>query len=172
MDYTSPITIWDTCNRTYTAVSTEDDNYILSPMQAFFIQKPVEMKEISFSAEGRQLNATVRQRTTTRSTVSPNRTVFNFTLNDDTYTDRTRVVINPEASMDYEMSRDAAKFMSDDKRRATTLHIGRYWQILRHQRTTVEQRNCLRRHLRRKSRHIYPESGRRHGYSRRSDINR
>ena len=57
MDYISPITIWDTRNRTYTAVSTEDDSYILSPMQAFFIQKPVEMKEISFSAEGRQLNA-------------------------------------------------------------------------------------------------------------------
>lgn len=132
MDYTSPITIWDTRNRTYTAVSTEDDNYILSPMQAFFIQKPVEMKEISFSAEGRQLNATVRQRTTTRSTVSPNRTVFNFTLNDDTYTDRTRVVINPEASMDYEMSRDAAKFMSDDKdvpQLFTLDATGRYYAI-------------------------------------------
>ena len=115
MDYTSPITIWDTRNRTYTAVSTEDDNYILSPMQAFFIQKPVETKEISFSAEGRQLDTAVRQRTTTRSTVSPDRTVFNFTLEDGTYTDRTRIVINPEASMDYEMSRDAAKFMSDDK---------------------------------------------------------
>ena len=115
MDYTSPITIWDTRNRTYTAVSTEDDNYILSPMQAFFIQKPVEMKEISFSAEGRQLDATVRQRTTTRSAISSDRTVFNFALNDGIYTDRTRIVINPEASMDYEMSRDAAKFMSDDK---------------------------------------------------------
>lgn len=132
MDYISPITIWDTRNRTYTAVSTEDDSYILSPMQAFFIQKPVEMKEISFSAEGRQLNATVRQRTTTRSTVSPNRTVFNFTLNDDTYTDRTRVVINPEASMDYEMSRDAAKFMSDDKdvpQLFTLDATGRYYAI-------------------------------------------
>ncbi len=107
MDYTSPITIWDTRNRTYTAVSTEDDNYILSPMQAFFIQKPVEMKEISFSAEGRQLDATVRQRTTNRSAISSDRTVFNFALNDGIYTDRTRIVINPEASMDYEMSRDA-----------------------------------------------------------------
>jgi len=96
---------------------------------AFFIQKPVEMKEISFSAEGRQLNATVRQRTTTRSTVSPNRTVFNFTLNDDTYTDRTRVVINPEASMDYEMSRDAAKFMSDDKDVPQLFTLDGYWQI-------------------------------------------
>ena len=148
MDYTSPITIWDTRNRTYTAVSTEDDNYILSPMQAFFIQKPVEMKEISFSAEGRQLNATVRQRTTTRSTVSPNRTVFNFTLNDDTYTDRTRVVINPKQAWIMKCTADAAKFNERRQRRATTLHIGRYWQILRHQRTTVEQRNCLRRHLR------------------------
>lgn len=115
MDYVSPITIWDTRNRTYTAVSTEDDNYILSPMQAFFIQKPVETKEISFSAEGRQLDTAIRQRTTTRSAVSPDRTVFNFTLENGTYTDRTRVVINPEASMDYEMSRDASKFMSDDK---------------------------------------------------------
>lgn len=132
MDYTSPITIWDTRNRTYTAVSTEDDNYILSPMQAFFIQKPVEMKEISFSAEGRQLNATVRQRTMTRSAVSPDRTVFNFTLDDGTYTDRTRVVINPEASMDYEMSRDAAKFMSDDKdvpQLFTLDATGRYYAI-------------------------------------------
>ena len=115
MDYTSPITIWDTRNRTYTAVSTEDDNYILSPMQAFFIQKPVEMKEISFSAEGRQLDTAVRQHTTTRSAISSDRTVFNFALNDGIYTDRTRIVINPEASMDYEMSRAAAKFMSDDK---------------------------------------------------------
>ena len=115
MDYTSPITIWDTRNRTYTAVSTEDDNYILSPMQAFFIQKPVEMKEISFSAEGRQLDTAVRQQTTTRYAISSDRTVFNFALNDGIYTDRTRIVINPEASMDYEMSRDAAKFMSDDK---------------------------------------------------------
>lgn len=132
MGYTSPITIWDTRNRTYTAVSTEDDNYILSPMQAFFIQKPVEMKEISFSAEGRQLNATVRQRTTTRSAVSPDRTVFNFTLDDGTYTDRTRIVINPEASMDYEMSRDAAKFMSDDKdvpQLFTLDATGRYYAI-------------------------------------------
>lgn len=132
MDYTSPITIWDTRNRTYTAVSTEDDNYILSPMQAFFIQKPVETKEISFSAEGRQLDTAVRQRTTTRSAVSPDRTVFNFTLEDGTYTDRTRVVINPEASMDYEMSRDAAKFMSDDKdvpQLFTLDATGRYYAI-------------------------------------------
>lgn len=132
MDYTSPITIWDTRNRTYTAVSTEDDNYILSPMQAFFIQKPVETKEISFSAEGRQLDTAVRQRITTRSAVSPDRTVFNFTLEDGTYTDRTRVVINPEASMDYEMSRDAAKFMSDDKdvpQLFTLDATGRYYAI-------------------------------------------
>lgn len=132
MDYTSPITIWDTRNRTYTAVSTEDDNYILSPMQAFFIQKPVETKEISFSAEGRQLDTAVRQRTTTRSAVSPDRTVFNFTLEDGTYTDRTRIVINPEASMDYEMSRDAAKFMSDDKdvpQLFTLDATGRYYAI-------------------------------------------
>ena len=115
LDYTAPLTLWDTQNRTYTAVTPSDDDYILSPMQAFFIQKPVGTEAISFTAEGRQMDTAIRQRATTRSAVSPDRTVFNFTLSDGQSTDRTRVVINPEASMDYEMSCDAAKFMSDDQ---------------------------------------------------------
>ena len=115
LDYTAPLTLWDTQNRTYTAVTPSDDDYILNPMQAFFIQKPVGTEAISFTAEGRQMDTAIRQRATTRSAVSPDRTVFNFTLSDGQSTDRTRVVINPEASMDYEMSCDAAKFMSDDQ---------------------------------------------------------
>lgn len=115
LDYTAPLTLWDTPNRTYIAVTPSDDDYILNPMQAFFIQKPVGTEAISFTAEGRQMDTAIRQRATTRSAVSLDRTVFNFTLSDGQSTDRTRVVINPEASMDYEMSCDAAKFMSNDQ---------------------------------------------------------
>lgn len=132
LDYTAPLTLWDTRNRTYTAVTPNDDDYILSPMQAFFIQKPVGTETISFTAEGRQMDTAIRQRVTTRSAVSPDRTVFNFTLSNGQSTDRTRVVINPEASMGYEMSCDAAKFMSDDPtvpQIFTLDHQGQYYAI-------------------------------------------
>lgn len=112
---TAPITVWDSYNRTYTAVFAEDDDYILNPMQAFFIQKPVGTDEITFEAEGRQLDNTVRQRTAAvNDDSSSDRTVFNFSLSDGTYTDRTRVVVNPKKSMEYELVCDAAKFMSDN----------------------------------------------------------
>ena len=132
LDYTAPLTLWDTWNRTYTAVTPNDDDYILSPMQAFFIQKPVGTETIKFTAEGRQMDTDIRQRATTRSAVSPDRTVFNFILSDGQATDRTRVVINPEASMDYEISCDAAKFMSNDPtvpQIFTLDHQGQYYAI-------------------------------------------
>lgn len=112
---TAPITVWDSYNRTYTAIFAEDDDYILNPMQAFFIQKPVGTDEIIFEADGRQLDTTVRQRAAAGDDdFSSDRTVFNFSLSDGTYTDRTRVVVNPKKSMEYELVCDAAKFMSDN----------------------------------------------------------
>ena len=42
------------------------------------------------------------------------RHVFNLLLSDGNLSDRTRVVINPAASMDYESERDAAKFPAMD----------------------------------------------------------
>jgi hypothetical protein len=42
------------------------------------------------------------------------RYVINIELSNDHYTDRTRLVINKEAQMAYELERDAAKFMSTD----------------------------------------------------------
>ena len=40
------------------------------------------------------------------------RQLINLTLSDDSYTDRTRIVFNAEASVDYEMGVDANKFIS------------------------------------------------------------
>ena len=110
IDYNAPITVRDGNN--YLALSLTDDDYVLKPMQAFFVQKPVETSEIVFNLIGRQTDAIITPRAELRSASS--RTLYNLILSNDNYSDKTRIVINPEASMDYEMEKDASKFMSDD----------------------------------------------------------
>lgn len=118
MDFSAPITVWNMNNNTYTAYSPMDDSYILCPGEAFFVQCPVEDKDILFSKEGRQTDRTVRaMEAKTRNKVAGqavNRTVVNLSLSDGTNTDKTRIVLNNEASLQYEMDKDASKFMSDE----------------------------------------------------------
>ena len=121
MDFTAPITVWDPFNSTYYAYSPVDDEYILSPTEAFFVQRPVDTESITFAADGRQTDRVVRNRATQAKayTRSANmRQVFNLTLSDGEMSDRTRFVINPDAACDYEMATDANKFMSSDARAA------------------------------------------------------
>lgn len=118
MDFSAPITVWNMNNNTYTAYSPMDDSYILCPGEAFFVQCPVEDKDILFSKEGRQTDRTVRaMEAKTRNKVAGqavNRIVVNLSLSDGTNTDKTRIVLNNEASLQYEMDKDASKFMSDE----------------------------------------------------------
>ena len=119
MDFTAPITVWDSYS--YYAYSPVDDEYILRPGEAFFVQRPVDAESITFAVDGRQTDRTVRERSAqakayTRSATT--RQVFNLTLSDGEMTDRTRFVINPDAAQDYDMSSDATKFMSSDARAA------------------------------------------------------
>ena len=118
MEYTAPITVWDRKNRTYVAYSPVDDDYILTPLEAFFVQCPAGVTEAGFKAEGRQTTTEVRSLTTpvavaTRS-AKASREVFNLQLSDGQRNDRTRFVINDDALMMYEVGCDAAKFMSTD----------------------------------------------------------
>ena len=114
MNYTAPITIWN--GRGYVALSPEDDNYILKPMQAFFVQKPIDVDAITFLPEGRQTDTSIRTRMEVRTaTMESERIIYNLALTGNEYTDHTRIVVNPAMSMGYDMARDAAKFMSDDK---------------------------------------------------------
>ena len=62
-----------------------------------------------FAKSADVLNSDVRS-------VSAPRQVFNLYLSKDTLSDRTRFVINADAEMGYDMSRDASKFMSSDSR--------------------------------------------------------
>lgn len=128
MDTEAPFLVWDSFNETYAAFSPVDDDYVLEPGEAFFIQRPVEVDNpqanndedtylLRFRQEGRQTyrnpnNLTVSARAMMPSS-NAHRTVINLVLSNDVNSDRTRIVFNDNAKMKYETSRDAAKFMAD-----------------------------------------------------------
>ena len=116
MDFTAPITIWN--GSTYKAYSIADDDLVLRPMQSFFVQKPDAVDKIVFKKEGRQLLSTVAAHTTgnTFATGEKARKIFNIQIidNETEAADETRVVLNNNANMGYELECDASKFMSFD----------------------------------------------------------
>ncbi|MDD6940670.1 MAG: hypothetical protein PUI90_07040, partial [Prevotella stercorea] len=59
MDFAAPITVWSISNRTYSAYSAADDEFVLMPSQAFFVQKPELVDAITFQPAGRQINKTI-----------------------------------------------------------------------------------------------------------------
>lgn len=117
MEFTAPFTVWDVNDQTYEAYSPVDDEYILRPGEAFFVQRPVDMEAIAFPTEGRQTDMTVRTMNNAKmlAPMQGSREVFNLYLSDGERTDRTRFVINDAAAHAYDMATDAGKFESTDK---------------------------------------------------------
>lgn len=123
LDVEAPITIYsknEYGTGQYSALSVTDDEYILRPMEAFFIQKPEVSPEAIFHIDGRQATKIIGDHTSHSAPArhaaakKAERNLFNIQLSDKegNELDRTRVVINEAASMDYEIRCDAAKFMS------------------------------------------------------------
>lgn len=118
MEFDAPFMVWNSYTQNYYAYNPADDAYILSPGEALFVQRPVDQKDITFLKDGRQINQYARtliDETTqarARGKEGVQRSVFNLTLSGENTSDRTRVVLNDEASMTYEMNKDAAKFAS------------------------------------------------------------
>ena len=116
MQTSAPIIVWNATSQSYEAYSPADDAYILTPGQAFFVQRPVDEESITFLKSGRQTNLTARNidfAQTARSDMQgASRSVFNLVLAANGQSDRTRFVINTGASMGYETARDASKFQS------------------------------------------------------------
>ena len=118
MEFDAPFMVWNSCAQNYYAYNPADDAYILSPGEALFVQRPVDQKDITFLKDGRQIDQyarTLLDETTqarARGKEGVQRSVFNLTLSGENTSDRTRVVLNDEASMTYEMNKDAAKFAS------------------------------------------------------------
>lgn len=116
MDFTAPITVWNRHWSRYDAYSPLDDSYILHPTQAFFVQRPIDQASITFDKNGRQKDDTVRDlpaKAKTRAANTP-RKVFNVFMSDGTAEDHTRFVLNDNASLAYELDKDASKFISED----------------------------------------------------------
>ena len=128
MDITAPITVRNMGSNSYVAYRPGDDDYVLCPGEGFFVQCPVDKQTIVFSEEGRQTNRDVRvlgvcdtplqtARSTspnTRAKSPSNRTIFNLNISDGTTSDRTRIVINEQATLQYEQDKDASKFFATD----------------------------------------------------------
>ena len=130
LDFGAPFMVWNSNNQNYEAYSPVDDSYILAPAEAFFVQRPVDQESITFLKDGRQTDRYARTLVEEEPASAPQRiraaydsnthtaaqrTVFNITLaKDGQQADRTRVVINEAATMQYDLSHDAAKFMGTE----------------------------------------------------------
>lgn len=116
MDFAAPITTWDVDNRTYKAYSATDDNFVLTPLQAFFVQKPSLVEAITFQPAGRQINKTIDHSALAMrraaSSKQVQRKLVDVSLTCADRADRTRVVVNANASDDFCADNDAVKMMA------------------------------------------------------------
>ena len=118
INFTAPITVWNVSARRYDAYSIIDDEFVLTPNQAFFVQCPEEVASIAFPLEGRQtspeiVSAQAKRKPHMRGLVA-RRQLIDLTLSAGDASDRTRVVLNESATEGYDLNADASKFMSLD----------------------------------------------------------
>lgn len=113
LNFTAPITVRE--GNKYAAYSIIDDDYAIAPNQAFFVQCPEGIGSISFPLDGRQMTSVIESQTGLKpqQPAAAKRSLIDITLTADGQTDRTRVVLNNEATAGYDMGCDAGKFMSD-----------------------------------------------------------
>lgn len=123
LNFTAPITVWT--GSTYKAYSLIDDDYAIRPMEAFFVQCPDEVGDISFPIDGRQLTSVIESQNASRGEMVTLRRFVELALTEgDSIQDETRIVLNEEATMSYEPTRDASKFMTLDAETAQIWTVG------------------------------------------------
>ncbi|MDE5941089.1 MAG: leucine-rich repeat domain-containing protein [Muribaculaceae bacterium] len=117
-DFSTPIVIWRGTG--YQAYSPVDDDIVLRPNEAFFVQRPLDAGEMVFGAEGRMHyteavddNMNPGVKAPARTAAGSERSVFNFTVSGCGSDNRTRIVMNEEALAEYEIARDATKFFAE-----------------------------------------------------------
>ena len=116
MDYTAPLTVWNSDNSTYNAYSIADDDFALHPMQAFFVQKPDGVEAITFQPEGRQTDSNIDHSAGVKAMAgkAASRRFIELELSNGTTDDHTRLVVNPQAQETFDANNDASKMMSTD----------------------------------------------------------
>lgn len=139
LDQTMPVIIYNERWDSYQAYSPVDDELILRPGQPMFLQKPDGATALKFKAEGRQTDdekhkaggdnpgggdnpsggddtgdVIIVAGAPMRAGVQ-SRQIFNFTIESEDFMDKTRVVLNEDASVSYETKNDALKFFSPNE---------------------------------------------------------
>lgn len=123
LQYGAPIIVWN--GKGYDAYRPGDDDYILHPFEAMFVQKPQIVSNVGFLAEWRQTYAESHPVSSNAkpfgvdfaqsSEITENsRRFINLTLSHGEQVDKTRIVFNEAQSVSYEQECDAAKFESFD----------------------------------------------------------
>jgi hypothetical protein len=97
------------------AYSPIDDDYAIQPNEAFFVQCPDDLDNLTFPINGKQMTKEIEQENAARALFPADnaRKLMNIELSNGENTDKTRLVINPSASLNYELNRDAGKFLSN-----------------------------------------------------------
>ena len=124
IEHEGVITVWEGSNwsgNRYVAYSLLDDNYILKPFESFFTQRSDEASAMIFYPAGRSHYSDASDVVATRSGMARSagksqRYVFNFHAMCEGYDDKARIVINEDAMVDYETTRDAEKMFDNDNR--------------------------------------------------------
>ena len=117
-DFTTPIVLWR--GSSYQAYSPVDDNLILRPNEAFFVQRPLDQEQMAFATEGRMHYTDARNSNAAPGAKAPaadrsaaGRSVFNFLVAGNGADDRARIVMNEQASAAYDTRTDASKFFAE-----------------------------------------------------------
>ena len=118
LNFTAPITTYDVYNKKYNAYSVIDDDYAIAPNEAFFVQCPENINSISFPETGRQLTSVIESQQSAplfnAASAANSRQLVDVILSCGELNDRTRVVFNDAASMEYETAYDASKFFATE----------------------------------------------------------
>ena len=113
MNYPAPFAVFNNSYNRYDTYSPEDDDYALAPLQALFVQCPSGVTSIDFPANGRQMTSEVTGKNPARNRAQSGRQLFDIQIANGEMTDKTRLVVNASATMDYEIGRDASKMFAE-----------------------------------------------------------
>lgn len=113
MNYTAPFAVYNRPNNRYDTYAPSDDDYALAPFEALFVQCPNGIASIDFPADGRQLTSEVISQNGARQMSQDNRKLFDIEVSNGSLSDKTRLVVSDEATMDYEIGYDASKFFDN-----------------------------------------------------------
>ena len=112
LNYTAPFAVYD--GNKYVTYSPSDDDYALRPFEAVFVQCPNAITSMDFPATGRQITSEINsQNAVMKRRAAGHRLLLDIQVAGNGQNDKTRLVVNNDATMDYEIGRDASKFFAD-----------------------------------------------------------